>query len=343
MKPQLTPVALIILGLVLSACTPRSVQEKLPAAMGNATPAASPATSGTPAGDVFTLPEPFTNIAELDRVGDTLAVRTGTHIAVGTLAQLRSGDFSTVDVDVSCGDISTAPSHSEFILGCADGVHAISTAGTPANSLIQATEQPITAAVKTTDGMIIAGSNEREEALLFTNGDGGEGKPKTIRVEDPTDAMIAVPTNNGPDVVYRINRHTTIIQTIDVGKKSSGAVLRVGLGVGMVAPAAQGMAITSDAVGKQFGVYMTLDAIRLHQTTPTTSTPWAVAWDDKHQQVWVTTTDDNKIRRYQIGSGQGEELEAYNSIANAQSVLALPDGTIVASSASGAGLQILQP
>ena len=96
-------------------------------------------------------------------------------------------------------------------------------------------------------------------------------------------------------------------------------------------------------IWKQFGVYLTHDVIRLHQTTPTTGAPWAIAWDDKRQQVWVATTDDNKIRRYQLGSGQGEELEAYNSIENTQSLVALPNGTILAASATGTDVQAITP
>ena len=204
--------------------------------------------------------------------------------------------------------------------------------------LLQATDQPVTAVVKTTSGMIFAGSSDREDVDVYQ-----DGEKTTIRVEDPTDAMIAVPVSGGEDSVYRINRRTTIIQNINVADKSAGAVLRVGLGVGTITPGAQGMALATDTIGKQFGVYLTHDVIRLHQTTPTTGAPWAIAWDDNRQQVWVATTDDNKIRRYQLGSGQGEELEAYNSIENTQSLVALPDGTILAASATGTDVQVITP
>ena len=204
--------------------------------------------------------------------------------------------------------------------------------------LLQATDQPVTAAIKTTSGMIFAGSSDREDVDVYQ-----DGEKTTIRVEDPTDAMIAVPVSGGEDSVYRINRRTTIIQNINVADKSAGAVLRVGLGVGTITPGAEGMALATDTIGKQFGVYLTHDVIRLHQTTPTTGAPWAIAWDDNRQQVWVATTDDNKIRRYQLGSGQGEELEAYNSIENTQSLVALPNGMILAASATGTDVQVITP
>ena len=102
------------------------------------------------------------------------------------------------------------------------------------------------------------------------------------------------------------------------------------------------MALATDTIGKQFGVYLTHDVIRLHQTTPP-PVRRGHRVDDNRQQVWVATTDDNKIRRYQLGSGQGEELEAYNSIENTQSLVALPDGTILAASATGTDVQVITP
>ncbi|EEG27032.1 hypothetical protein [Corynebacterium matruchotii] len=354
-----------MMGVVLTACTPPSVQEKLPTAMGNATPAPSPAIVDAPAGEVISLPEQLAKVTKLDHIGEIIAVRARNVVGVGTVDQLRAGRLVMVPVDAACGDISAAPASHEFVLGCPDGVYGIPTsvantaddaggAGDAAGEegdggetaelptanpvLLQATDQPVTAAVKTTSGMIFAGSSDREDVDVYQ-----DGEKTTIRVEDPTDAMIAVPVSGGEDSVYRINRRTTIIQNINVADKSAGAVLRVGLGVGTITPGAEGMALATDTIGKQFGVYLTHDVIRLHQTTPTTGAPWAIAWDDNRQQVWVATTDDNKIRRYQLGSGQGEELEAYNSIENTQSLVALPDGTILAASATGTDVQVITP
>ena len=351
-----------MMGVVLPACTPPSVQEKLPAAMGNATPATSPAVVDEPTGEVISLPEQLAKVTELDHIGEIIAVRAGAVVGVGTVDQLRTGRLVTVPADTACGDISAAPASNEFVLGCPDGVYGIPTsvadaaddAGDAAGEegdggetaelptaepvLLQATDQPVTAAIKTTSGMIFASSSDREDVDVYQ-----DGEKTTIRVEDPTDAMIAVPVSGGEDSVYRINRRTTIIQNINVAEKSAGAVLRVGLGVGTITPGAEGMALATDTIGKQFGVYLTHDVIRLHQTTPTTGAPWAIAWDDNRQQVWVATTDDNKIRRYQLGSGQGEELEAYNSIENTQSLVALPDGTILAASATGTDVQAITP
>ena len=351
-----------MMGVVLTACTPPSVQEKLPAAMGNATPVSSPAVVDEPAGEVISLPEQLAKVTELDHIGEIVAVRAGAVVGVGTVDQLRAGRLVTVPVDAACGGISAAPASNEFVLGCPDGVYGISTsiadaaggAGDAAGEegdggetaelptanpvLLQATDQPVTAAVKTTSGMIFAGSSDREDVDVYQ-----AGEKTTIRVEDPTDAMIAVPVSGGEDSVYRINRRTTIIQNINVADKSAGAVLRVGLGVGTITPGAEGMALATDTIGKQFGVYLTHDVIRLHQTAPTTGAPWAISWDDKRQQVWVATTDDNKIRRYQLSSGQGEELEAYNSIENTQSLVALPNGMILAASATGTDVQAITP
>ena len=251
-----------MMGVVLTACTPPSVQEKLPAAMGNATPAPSPTMVDAPAGEVISLPEQLAKVTELDHIGEIVAVRAGAMVGVGTVDQLRAGRLVMVPVDAACGDISSAPASNEFVLGCPDGVYGIPTsvadaaddaggAGDAAGEesdggktaelptanpmLLQATDQPVTAAIKTTSGMIFAGSSDREDVDVYQ-----DGEKTTIRVEDPTDTMIAVPVSGGEDSVYRINRRTTIIQNINVADKSAGAVLRVGLGVGTITPGPRG-------------------------------------------------------------------------------------------------------
>ena len=97
------------MGVVLTACTPPSVQEKLPTAMGNATPAPSPAIVDAPAGEVISLPEQLAKVTELDHIGEIVAVRAGNVVGVGTVDQLRTGRLVTVPVDAACGDISAAP------------------------------------------------------------------------------------------------------------------------------------------------------------------------------------------------------------------------------------------
>ena len=159
------------MGVVLTACTPPSVQEKLPTAMGNATPAPSPAIVDAPAGEVISLPEQLAKMTELDHIGEIVAVRAGAVVGVSTVDQLRAGWLVT---DAACGDISAAPASHEFVLGCPDGVYGIPTSvadaaddaggagdaageesdgGKPAELptaepvLLQATDQPVTAAV----------------------------------------------------------------------------------------------------------------------------------------------------------------------------------------------------
>ena len=116
-----------MMGVVLTACTPPSVQEKLPAAMGNATPATSPAVVDEPTGEVISLPEQLAKVTELDHIGEIIAVRAGAVVGVGTVDQLRTGRLVTVPVDTACGDISAAPASNEFVLGCPDGVYGIPT------------------------------------------------------------------------------------------------------------------------------------------------------------------------------------------------------------------------
>jgi len=127
-------------------------------------------------------------MTELDHIGEIVAVRAGAVVGVSTVDQLRAGRLVTVPVDAACGDISAAPASHEFVLGCPDGVYGIPTSvadaaddaggagdaageesdgGKPAELptaepvLLQATDQPVTAAGKTPRGGIFAGRSGR--------------------------------------------------------------------------------------------------------------------------------------------------------------------------------------
>lgn len=302
--------------------------------MGNASPVASPA-EGKTAGEVLKLSDSFKKVEDLEHVGQLLLLRSGKEIAVGTVQDFKTTSAKKLTIDAQCGDITATESSQEFIFACPDGVYSIGT--DKKAQLIQPTATPQTVAVKTSDGAIITGNNHNNELTIYA-----EGKERTVEAEDTTDQMVAVPTASGSDVVYRINRQYTLIQNVDYSQHSMGAMLRVGLGVGQIAGGENGMVLAADTLGKQFGVYLTETVIRLHQTSPTAGqSPWDITWDPTRKRVWVATTSDNTLRSYAIDSGAGLEQESYQLVADAQNIDVLKDGTIVAASATGSGLQVI--
>ncbi len=304
--------------------------------MGNATPLASPAQTKAD-GEVITLNDNLTTVTDLEHVGDLLALRSGTTLAVGKLADFKKNTTTTISLDANCGDITATEASEEFIFACPDGVYAVG--ADKKKALIVPTDTPQTVAVKTSDGVIITGASDNNKVQIHT-----DTEVTTVTVEDGTDQMIAVPTDSGPDTIYRINREHTLIQNVTYQDGKPGAILRVGLGVGQIAGGENGLAIAADTIGKQFGIYLAQEIIRLHQTTPTANeSAWTVAWDATNKYVWAATTTDNKLRGYSIAAGVGEQQQVYNSIPDVQNFVVLTDGTLIAASATGAGLQVINP
>lgn len=325
-------IALCSIGL-LAGCTPPSVEEKLPEAMGNAAPVASSNSTGVIDG-LIELPSELAMATDIEAVGHTLAIRSGAHLAIGSVQDFQQQRWTNLNIDAACGDMTSTAD--EFVLACPQGVFSIA-ATSPKLELAAATDTPVIAAAKTADGIIVAAAQDSTEVLYFK-----DGQSKQMRVTDTTDQLIAAPTDAGSSVVYRISRAKTLIQSLDVLTGEPGAILRVGLGVGQVAPGEHGMAVTADALGHQFGVYLTDPVIRLQQTTPIMDqSPWDVAWNSTTQQVWVATTTDNMLRSYDISSGVGELSREVATVADAQNIAVLDDGTVAAVSATGGGLHIV--
>ncbi|AKK05947.1 Lactonase, 7-bladed beta-propeller [Corynebacterium mustelae] len=329
------------LGILLTACNPPSVEEKLPEAMGNATPAVSPADSD-PEGTVISLAEKYSKVEDLERIGDVIAIRATDTVALGTLDAFKKSEPQIVTIDPACSDMTGGNATDEFIFACPDGVYALSPSTKSGEKLTQlfAADFPLSTAVKTRSGDIVAGASDRTELLVIDP----SGTATSLTVDDPTDQLLAVANGDKPDAVYRINRTATVIQNINVDQRTLGAKLRVGLGVGTIAGGENGMAIAADAIGNQFGIYLADDVIRLQQTTPTHGqSPWTAAWDQKNQLVWVATTSDNQIRSYSISAGTGEETATFASASNVHALTVMPDGVVVAASESGDGLQVISP
>ena len=103
-----------------------------------------------------------------------------------------------------------------------------------------------------------------------------------------------------------------------------------------------GTIVVSDTLGERVAIYNAEDVIRLHQYGNTDGVPWATAWDDSRQLAWVTTTDNNQAQAFEISHGVPEERAKVSTVANAQNMVALSDGTIAIASATGDGLQIIK-
>ena len=113
--------------------------------------------------------------------------------------------------------------------------------------------------------------------------------------------------------------------------------------MGKVAAGENGLVLAADSTGNQIHVYTTDDIIRLQQSAPVPEGPWDVAWDSSQRLAWVSSLAENTATGWDISQGIPLERKRFATIASAQSMITLDDGTVVLASATGDGIQIVRP
>lgn len=320
--------ALSAVAVGAAACSsPLDQADDLAVSMGSATPAESPA-SADPAGEVH----PFESVRDLDSTGDLLGVRTDSALIVGTLDEVLAGSAASYALDGSCGDASANAGN--FAVACGGTIRLFDRSGEQSF----ATEEPATAATVTSSGEVVAGSKDARTVWVYKDGE----LERSLPVARETDQIQAVPVDGQPDSVVRTNSFDTTIQDLDWRGGKQGGTLRAGLGVGKIAGGDDGLVLAADATGSQILVYTSDDIIRLHQMAPVEDSPWDVAWDSRDRLAWITSTATNTATGYDISRGVPLERGRLRTVADAQSIASLADGTLVIASATGGGLQIIR-
>ncbi|AGF72490.1 hypothetical protein A605_07440 [Corynebacterium halotolerans YIM 70093 = DSM 44683] len=321
-------------SLTLTACQQGSSPEPGPE-MGNAVAQPSPAATGAD-GRVIELPAATAEISDMEVSGDVLGLRSETTLTIGTVGEIESGDATELSVDAACGDLTVTGT--TFVLPCGDEVRLIDAAN-PADEEIRDVSDaaPATVAALLSTGELIVGNDREAEVTVYRDGE----DPETIAVAAPTTQMIAVQVAGSPDSVIRTYNPDTTIQDIDWTNDRQGGTLRLGIGLGQMSGGPDGLVLASDNSGSQLTVYTADDVIRLHQTAPVDESPWGVAWDETNRWAWIASTAENSLAAYDISTGVPLEEHRLSSVADAHNIVFLSDGTLVAASATGDGLQVI--
>jgi hypothetical protein len=328
--------ALTASTLLVTACSDRPGQD-VPD-MGNAVAEVSPPATD-PAGRVIELAEDYSAVTDMETAGEVIGLRSAGTLALGTLGQFEAGAVAEVTIPENCGDLTAAAD--TFVLACREEVLLVDAASgdIERRSIAGTDAAPSVAASLTSTGELIVANAEDDQVLVFE--EGSEEPVETITVAGVTSQLIAVPRDGGDDAVVRTNHANTTIQDIHWRDGEQGGTLRVGLGVGRIAPGENGLVVVSDNLGSQLAVYTATDVIRLHQTAPVDPSPWGVAWDVGRDLAWIASTAGNTLAGYDVSTGVPERRASLETVADAQNIAVLEDGTLVLASATGDGLQVI--
>lgn len=323
--------------LTLTACGGTDGQDGTEENMGNARPAVSDSAGDAPDGETFEAPAGLGEISQAVTDGEVVGLRGRDAVAFGTVAQLRDGKAEVVETDPACGTLTQGAG--TFVLACGSEVLLFDPAN-PAEPERRDVEGDATRAALVASGELFT-ANADEPEIVMTRPD---RSTERIEVEDPATELVSVPGRDGErDAVVRTFNPDTTIQDVDWTNDPprQGGRLRVGLGVGTVAPGEDDILLAADATGGQLAVYTTDDVIRLHQTVPVDGEPWAVAWDPHAKRAWVSSPGDRGLRAFDLSSGSPEQTTQLRAVPDAQSIVVLDDGTLVAVSATGSGVQVV--
>ncbi|MGY1897642.1 hypothetical protein [Nocardia gipuzkoensis] len=136
-----------------------------------------------------------------------------------------------------------------------------------------------------------------------------------------------------------LDRHQTAIFEVDPGKKRPGLALRAGDGATELIGDARGRFVVTDTAGGELLVY-TAGPLVLRQRFPVGSSPYALAYDQRSDTVWVTCTQRNEVVGFDLSTGIPKEVGRYATVRQPNSV-AVEQGTgdLFVGSATGDGLQ----
>ncbi|QGU04618.1 hypothetical protein CETAM_06780 [Corynebacterium comes] len=306
--------------------------------MGNAVADVSPPATD-PTGRVIELVAGYSEVTDLEIAGDILGLRAGGTLALGTLSQFDAGDVTEVTIPENCGDLTA--SADTFVLACREEVLLVdaATGDVDKRDIAGTDAAPAVAAALTSTGELVVGNAESDKVLVFE--EGAEEPVHTITVAGNTSQLIAVPREGDVDTIVRTNHANTTIQDVHWREGEQGGTLRVGLGVGRIAAGENSLVVVSDNIGDQLAIYTATDVIRLHQTTPVDESPWGVVWDAERDLAWIASTGTNTLAGFDVSTGVPERKSLLDTVADAQNIVILEDGTLVLASATGGGLQVI--
>ncbi|WP_455749925.1 hypothetical protein [Nocardia tengchongensis] len=180
-----------------------------------------------------------------------------------------------------------------------------------------------------TDGSLVAGLADGRVLLLDADG----AVRHTITGLSAADAIDA---RDGSVVV--LDRRQSAIVQLD-GTAKLGLALRAGDGAAMMIGDHFGRRLVTDTDGAELLVY-TADPLVLHQRFPVGSSPYALAYDQRSETVWVTLTGSNEVVGYELSTGIPVEVGRYPTVRQPNSATVdARTGDLFVGSATGDGLQ----
>ncbi|PTR27591.1 hypothetical protein C8K36_104213 [Rhodococcus sp. OK519] len=319
--PRITVCTIGAALLLLTGCSTEKNGDDLQT-IEAATAAVSPAES-SPAGSVQDLGRAIDALA-FDPASGTTAILTDG----GTELLLQgAGEPRTVPLDGRATELTVA-SDGRVLLPMDGRVQIVNVASGETSSVT--VDGDARSALFLPDGTLAVGSASGKIQILDADG----AVTKTISGLASVDELALT---NGD--LSALDRRQTSLTEIDLEDSSLGMALRAGEGATQLVTDEHGRILVADTAGNELLVFTT-DSLIMRQRYPVPHAPYALAYDDRTDLVWVTLTGSNKVIGYDLSTGVPVEKGRFDTVRQPNSVAVdTTTGTLVVGSATGDGLQ----
>ncbi|WP_067686997.1 YncE family protein [Nocardia jejuensis] len=294
-----------------------------------ATPLAAPVPGATPAGQVspsraisHLLAEPATGV--LAALGDQDGAARDT---VLHLRNIGTGAVTTVPLPGPAASLALGRP-GEILLTVPGEILRVDAASGALTAITL--DGDVRAVALRPDGELVAGLGNGKVLLLSADG----AVRHTISGLVSADAIDA-----SENKIVVLDRRQTTVTEVDLGDNELGLTLRAGDGATEMIGDHYGRRIVTDTTGRELLVY-TADPLVLHQRFPVGSSPYALAYDERSETVWVTLTGSNEVVGYDLSTGIPVEVGRYPTVRQPDTVtIDSRTGDMFVGSATGDGLQ----
>ncbi|MEV0296436.1 hypothetical protein [Nocardia sp. NPDC050710] len=180
------------------------------------------------------------------------------------------------------------------------------------------------------DDTLVVGTADGKVRTLAPNGD----VRQTVTGLVSADAVALT-----PEYIAVLDRRQTSLTEIESVEDHLGLALRAGDGATNMISDHYGRVIVTDTAGGELLVYTTGPLV-LRQRFPVGSSPYALAYDQRSETVWVTCTQSNEVVGFDLSTGIPKEVGRFPTVRQPDSVtIDERTGDLFVGSATGDGLQ----
>ena len=140
-----------------------------------------------------------------------------------------------------------------------------------------------------------------------------------------------------------LDRGRSAVSLMDISANDAGPALRAGNGAAAAVSDRFGRMLVTDVRDGELLVFAG-DPLLLRQRFPLPGAPYGVAYDARRDLAWVTLTARNEVVGLNVARGEPVVVHRFPTVHQPDAVAVDPaSGRVVVVSASGAGLQVIDP